>query len=369
MIAEDPLISIVIRTYFREETLAKTLESIANSNYPKNKIEIIVVKDLKDQGAENVVNMFKQKYPEIRTMLLGLSVNSATQARNLGIKHSNGDILGISDDDVIIHPESMKRAITLLNADCKVAAVTFPVMFDTPPIHAEVHHMRFIGTLTKNISAVMPLTFHRKKVLEKVGLYREDMGPPLTIHEDWELGSRLRKNGYTIIIDGTIVQRHLEALRKSIPKTESGNSPHIGIMTRVKGGIAALRSYANSYLRRDYWTFFEVMKSSPVSQQVEYAIYFLMPLIGLTLLPTPLYALAYVLLLVFVVDAHSFIKGYYRVFGPQKRLLYPIILIFVRVVRTYLSVLGLLVRVPSKLGNRINKRIGSGKIIESFDPK
>ena len=40
-------------------------------------------------------------------------------------------------------------------------------MFETSSFHAEIHHMRFIGTLTKNISAVMPLTFHRKKILEK----------------------------------------------------------------------------------------------------------------------------------------------------------------------------------------------------------
>jgi glycosyltransferase involved in cell wall biosynthesis len=68
--SETPLVSIVIRTYFRERSLARTLEAIANSNYPGNKIEIIVVKDSKDQGAENVVNTFKQKYPEVSIILL-----------------------------------------------------------------------------------------------------------------------------------------------------------------------------------------------------------------------------------------------------------------------------------------------------------
>jgi len=345
---------MVIRTYFRERTLAKTLESIVNSNYPRNKIEIIVVKDSKDRGAENVIEALKQKYPEVRIILLGLLVNSATQAWNLGIKHSNGSIVGVTADDIIIHPESLRRAITLLRSDCNVAAVTFPAMFETPSTNAKAHHMRFIGTLTNDISTVMLLTFYIKKVLEKVGLYREDMGPPLTIHEDWELGSRIRKHGYMIIIDGTIVQRHLQALRKSVPKTELGNSSPINVMTRVKQGIAALLAYANSYLTRNYRTFFEVMKSSPVSQRVEYAIYFFMPLIGLGLLPNPLYVLVYVLLLISVMDAHSFIKGYYRIFGLRKRLAYPIILIFVRIVRTYLSILGLLMRI----GNDVFRKFG-----------
>ena len=341
---EKPLISIIIRTYFREKTLVQTLESIAELNYPKNKIEIIVVKDSKDQGAENAVDLFKQKHPEVRIMLLNLSVNSATQARNLGVKHSNGNIIGICDDDVIIHPESVRRAITLLNADCKVAAVTFPVMFETPSIQAKLNHMKFIGNLTKNVSTVMPLTFHRKKILEKVGLYREDMGPPLTIHEDWELGSRLRKHDYKIIVNGKIVQRHLDGSGKNDSKKEFSNSTHIDVKTQLKRGLSTLGSYTTSYLKHNYWTFFEVMKSSPLSQQMEYAIYFLMPLIGLGLLPIPLYALVYVLLLIAFIDAHSFINGYYKVFTLQKRLAYPIILVSVRVVRTYLSILGFLVK-------------------------
>jgi glycosyltransferase involved in cell wall biosynthesis len=348
--SETPLVSIVIRTYFRERSLARTLESIANSNYPKNKIEILVVRDSKDQGAENVVDAFRQKYAEVRIFLLGLSVNSLTQALNLGIERSSSYMVGVTADDVIIHPESMRRAIALLRANCNVAAVTFPVMFETPSTSAEAHHMKFVGTLTNNISTVMLLTFYKKKVLEKVGLYREDMGPPLTIHEDWELGSRLRKHGYTITIDGTIVQRHLE---------ESGNSPDVCSMMIAKQGIAALWSYANSYLRRNYETFFEVMKSSPVSQQIEYAIYFLMPLIGLGLLLNPFYALAYVLLLVSLVDAHSFIKGYYRIFNLRKRLAYPILLIFVRVVRTYLSVLGLLITVFNNVFRKLRSHAQS----------
>jgi len=341
---ETPLVSIVIRTYFRERTLAKTLESIAESNYPKNKIEIVVVKDLKDQGAKNVVDMFKQKYREINILLLDLSVNSATKAWNLGIRHSNGNIVGVTADDVIIHPESIRYAIAILRADCKVAAVTFPAMFEAPSINAKLHHMKFIGTLTNNISTVLLLTFYKKKILEEVGSYRDDMGLPFTIHEDWELGSRLRKHGYTIIVDGTVVQKHIEALRKNASKTEFDNTPQISIMTKAKQGFTTLRPYISTYLRCNYRTFFEVMKSSPLSQQLEYTIYFLMPLIGLGFFTKPLYALIYLLFVITIIDAYSFIKGYYKVFSPHERLLYPIILLLVRVVRTYLSIIGLIAK-------------------------
>lgn len=237
---QEPLISIVIRTYFREKPLTKTLASISKLNYPKNKLEIIVVKDLKDQSAESVTNLFKGNHPDIKIRLLNISANSATGAWNLGIKHSHGEIVGVTADDVLIQPESIRRALILLRSDCKVAAVTFPTMFETHSISVVVHHMRFIGTLTKNISTVMLLTFYRKKILEEVGFYREDMGLPFTIHEDWELGSRIRKHGYQIIVDGSVAQRHLDALRKNNLKNEFGKLQTISIIANVKQGFTSI---------------------------------------------------------------------------------------------------------------------------------
>lgn len=344
MIVENPLISIVIRTYFREETLAKTLESIANSNYPKNKIEVIVVNDPKDEGAVKVVDLLREKHPEINAQLINLSINSASHAWNLGIRHSSGEIVGVSPDDVIFHPESIRRAVDLLQSNCKVAAVTFTCIFEKQSIMSEVHHMRFIGNLTKSVSTVFLLTFYLKRTLETVGLYREDLGPPVTIHEDWELGSRIRKHGYTIILDGTMVQTHLEQQGKKHSDAKLEKPLRTNLMNKLKKWITMPSSYADSYLRRNYRTFFVVMKSSPLSQQLEYTFYFFIPLIGLGLffLVNVFYTLVYILFLVVAIDVHSHVRGYYQVFGHKKRLTYPIMIVAVRVVRMYLSLLGFL---------------------------
>ena len=348
-----PLISIVIRTYFREDPLAKTLESIANSNYPKDMIEVIVVNDPKDEGAEKVVDLFREKHPEINCLLINPSINSATFAWNLGIRHSRGEIVGVSPDDIIFHPDSIRRAIDLLRSNCNVAAVTFTCIFEKQSIMSEVHHMRFIGNITNSVSTVFLLTFYRKRTLEAVGLYREDLGPPATIHEDWELGSRIRKQGYTIMLDGTMVQTHLEhqeehqEKKSSVVKLEK--PLRRTLMAKLNKWTTIPWLYANSYLRRNYKTFFEVMKSSPLSQQAEYFSYFLMPIVGLGLLiVNPLFTLIYALFLVAIIDAYSFAEGYYRVFGISKRSTYPIVLIFARIVRSYLSVLGLLTATIAK---------------------
>jgi glycosyltransferase involved in cell wall biosynthesis len=341
---DTPLISIVIRTFFREKALTMTLESIANLNYPQDKIEVIIIKDSKDDGAEKAVDLIRQKHPQLNVLIENFSINSATRAWNLGIKQSNGEIVCVSPDDVIFHPQTIIRADELLKSNCNVVAVTFTCIFEKQSIASEIHHMRFIGNLTNSVSTIFLLTFYRKSILKTVGLYREDLGPPATIHEDWELGSRIKKFGFRIILDGTMVQAHLEQQGQRLVDVPLENTLPPNAVAKTKRLIIAPFTYANSYLRRNYKTFFEVMKSSPLTQQLEYTFYFFMPILGIVLLflDTALYSLGYLLLLVVAIDIYSFVNGHYRVFTLKKRLIYPIMLVAIRIVRTYLSLLGFL---------------------------
>jgi glycosyltransferase involved in cell wall biosynthesis len=335
-----PLISIVVRTYFRADTLLRTLESIAALYYPPDKLEVIVVNDEKDTASEQTVDSFKQRNVVIEVKVIS-SPNSASHAWNLGIVSSRGKIVCVSPDDVIFNPLTLKRALELLYSNSKVAAVTFTCIFENSSLQSEIHQMRYIGNSTNNVSTVFLLTFYKKDVLAIVGCYREDLGPPMTIHEDWELGSRIRKQGYSLILDGKMVQTHLERQPKS--PSEVTAQATISGRVKIKKFLGSFSSYKNSYINRNYRTFFEVMKSSSLSQKMEYVFYFLMPLAALGLLFFNYFGLIfYLILIISTVDVWSLSKGYYRVFPLKKQLSYPIVLIAARVIRTYLAVLGLI---------------------------
>ena len=64
-----PLVSFVIRTYFRVSTLIKVLESIANLDYPKDRIEVIVVVDKGDADAIRAIEVLGRDFPNSKLAL------------------------------------------------------------------------------------------------------------------------------------------------------------------------------------------------------------------------------------------------------------------------------------------------------------
>lgn len=341
-INKKPLISFVIRTYFRANVLARVLESIANLNYPKNKIEVIIVIDPNDINAFKVIKEFERRHRNLKVDIVQLEVNSATRAWNIGIMKSNGEIIAVLPDDIILHPDTVNFALENLNNN--VVVIGFPAISDNPSLSEKLHHWKFVGAMTRNINTIMPISFFRKSVFSKVGLYREDMGPPITIHEDWELGSRIRKHGYRILVDGRLPQLHLLHFRrvKSMSKgMEKSKSNSLSQLLKSMGRHAT--SYLRAYIRKNWWSFFKVLKVSPLSQLFEYIVYYLLPLSILVLfLLNPVWSLLLISAAFVYVEVNSLARRYYCKLGRRERIVYPLLLMFIRIVKAYLALVGYL---------------------------
>ncbi|MDG6994630.1 MAG: glycosyltransferase [Nitrososphaerota archaeon] len=324
-----PAVSVVIPAYYPGPIFNEALASIFNLDYPKNLIEVLVVSVPTDNTVHDLVRQFISE-TGLNVKLLIVDSNVASVRRNHGIRNSKYNIVLVSDDDIILHKETLTRSIEIISHDGKVAAVAYAVVGDRQGFVDRLYHMKFINARLQNISTATACTIFNKKILEEVGLYREDMGPPLGIHEDWELGSRIRKKGFKLLIDGSIYSTHLYASRPSAPnRTNQAISPKKNLFTSYAVGA-----------RRNYKTFFAVMRSSAFSQRLEYSIYFLIPIAILSLL---LFSLLYSVLFLGVtlgaIESNSLIEQHYKIFKIRYRLLYPLATVFVRIVRVYLSAL------------------------------
>ena len=344
-------ICIVIRTYFRSECLAKVLDSILSLNYPREKIEVILAVDSRDMEALKVADKFKNRGIKLEAIVM--DVNSANRGRNLGIKRCNSEIVAVVDDDVVLHPETVNVASRYM-CDKRVAAVGFPAISFRPTLAEKLHHFRFLGLKSVDVCTVMPVTFFRKSVLYEVGPYREDMGPPLTIHEDWELGSRIRRHGYKVLVSGELGMLHLLHIREGAGPRKDDNtavSRHRWsfLTNQFTGYIKRLVHYSNAYVNKHWWSFFQVLKVSPLSQKLEYAVYYLIPLVAILLLVVNIYwFLAFLVAVLGSIEFYSFVRGYYRVLSVWEWIAYPMILILVRIARSYLALTGLLYSLVKK---------------------
>lgn len=323
------------------------LASVSMLDYPLGRLSVTVVAVPTDKEAAVYVKEADDE--KLKINLLTIEASNVDVQRNYGLKQCKNEYVLVVDDDVILNRSVLKKGLQTLLTEHKIAAVGYPLASGSRLLGEELHHGRIQGILTTT-PTVMPCSLFRKSALLKTGFYREDMGPPVSIHEDWELGSRIRKCGFILMLDGTLVNKHSQVIRKPVSSTLGAEPQKIlsrrqsafYLKTKVSRGLSALKSYINSYLNGHYKTFFWVMNSSSLSQRLEYTLYFVLPLIGVCLgFVNLLYLLIYVLSIVVAIDLHSLIKRYYSAFSFKKRLAYPLLIVAIRVFRTYLSLLGL----------------------------
>lgn len=112
---ENPLVSVIIPTYKRSETLTRAIDSVLEQTYPS--IEIIVVDD-NGEGTEMQLETEKALENYIisgEIVYIKHEVNrNGSAARNTGFKKSHGIYVVFLDDDDYFKPENVSRKVEAL---------------------------------------------------------------------------------------------------------------------------------------------------------------------------------------------------------------------------------------------------------------
>ncbi|MCS7106304.1 MAG: glycosyltransferase, partial [Candidatus Aenigmarchaeota archaeon] len=192
-----PGISIIIPTYNEEKTIAKTLEKLKKINYPKNKLEIIVV----DDGSEDKTYEIAKKFASKRVKVFKKARKGKASALNFGIKKAKYEFVAVMDADSYLEKDTLKNCIKYFEKD--VAAVTCAVLAARKKTFFEkMQNMEYmlIASMRKaeefpNVIGATPgaMSVYRKKILKKLGGFDEK-----NLVEDVEIAWRIVANGYRI---------------------------------------------------------------------------------------------------------------------------------------------------------------------------
>ncbi|MEM2954692.1 MAG: glycosyltransferase family 2 protein [Candidatus Nanoarchaeia archaeon] len=107
-----PKISVIIPVHNKEKYIAKSIESVLNSNYPKNKLEIIVVDDGSTDKTFEIISKYASKYSKyIKPVHREKASGRAAIPKNEGAKIASGDILVFLDGDSIVEKNALKNLI------------------------------------------------------------------------------------------------------------------------------------------------------------------------------------------------------------------------------------------------------------------
>jgi len=188
-------ISVVIPTFNKERCILETINAIKNLDYPKDKIEIIVV----DDGSKDRTAEICREISGIR--FLEKSYNSGkADTVNFGVKNSNGEIIAIIDADSYPDKDSFKKMIGYFD-DPETGAVTASCFVrNTGKLIEKLQAIEyFLIAFGRKILDfvdsvyVTPgsLSMFRKKVLNEIGGFDTK-----NITEDIEVAWNILKNKY-----------------------------------------------------------------------------------------------------------------------------------------------------------------------------
>lgn len=138
--ADCPPITVVTLTYNRRKFIDLAFLNLMITDYPKSKIEWIVVEDSDDQdkAASDKIFGFAGAHPEIQVAYVPLAKKTPIGAkRNAGIERARNDIILMMDDDDYYPETSLRRRVAWLTKtrlgtgeEPQVAACTMLAMYD-----------------------------------------------------------------------------------------------------------------------------------------------------------------------------------------------------------------------------------------------
>jgi len=207
---EAIVVSVIIPTFNRQETLKTALAALFKQDYPHNKYEIIVVDDYSsDATKETVLNLAKTT-----EVALFYYANDKTKgqltARNLGFTKAKAEFVASTDDDMWVDEHWLKTGLAYFTSS-DIAAVEGKVIALDPKEGPFYHNMSMQGKTfpTGNI-------FYRKSILEQTG----GLDPELNLWHNYGshycLGLKILATGKNIVYADDLLAYHPSYEMKAI---------------------------------------------------------------------------------------------------------------------------------------------------------
>jgi glycosyltransferase involved in cell wall biosynthesis len=182
LIAEHPLVSVVIPCYNQAHFLPESIASVVAQTYEH--WEIIVVNDGSPDHTSEVTQQLITIYSKYTIRLVGKKNGGLPNARNTGIAAANGQyILPLDADDKLSSEALMNLLLLSVQADRPCVAFGSYQMFGNEQktvISADVYS----SDRLKQINMLQVASMYAKDVWQMVNGYKED--EKIAGYEDWE---------------------------------------------------------------------------------------------------------------------------------------------------------------------------------------
>jgi len=193
-----PKVSIIVPAYNEEENIEKTIKSLLELDYPRDKLEIIIV----DDGSKDRTYEIAKKYESDIIKVYKKENGGKASALNYGIKKASGEFIVTLDADSIVPKEALKKMLEYFDEE--------DVMIVVPAIQItevknfwqrlqsiEYSYNNFLRLIFDRLNSLHvapgPFSVFRRELFEKIGYFDEK-----NLTEDMEIAMRCQAYGYKI---------------------------------------------------------------------------------------------------------------------------------------------------------------------------
>lgn len=190
----EPTVSVIVAARNEEQHIEKCLDSLAQLDYPTDKIEVIIIDDRSEDRTADVIESYTQQYPSIRTTKTKPEIGNLrgkTNAVAEGINSTKGEILMFTDADCTV-PRTWIRA-TVQHFDEDIGIMGGFTLLESHRTFEGVQALDWIflfGIASATAGWSMPLTAIgnnlsvRRSAYEMIGGYGKI---PFSVTEDYSL--------------------------------------------------------------------------------------------------------------------------------------------------------------------------------------
>ena len=196
-------VSIIVATYNSQHTIGELIEALLDQEYERDQLEIIIVDDGSKDQTSDIVKRYPVKY-------FVENHRGPAHARNIGWKHSCGEMICFTDSDCLPKKNWVKQLLSqFISEDIGGVGGAYDnadsTHFISACIHEEIverHHrmngnVNYLGTF--NVA-------YRRSILEEVGGFNESYRAASA--EDNDLSYRVIKQGYQLLFNKNITVAH-----------------------------------------------------------------------------------------------------------------------------------------------------------------
>jgi GT2 family glycosyltransferase len=205
---ENPYVTVIIPMYNERVHISKCLQTLIEQDYPVDRIEVLVVDGISDDGSRDIVLELARKHDFI--CLLNNPRRTTAAAMNIGIQNARGDVIIILGGHSFVANDFISQNAAYLSktgAACvggpiHSIAQSFPGRVISLAMSSPFGVGNALFRYSQKEQYVDTVAFgaYRRQVFDEIGLFDEE----LVYNEDDEFNYRLRKHGGKIFLTPAI---------------------------------------------------------------------------------------------------------------------------------------------------------------------